>query len=119
MYTVVYSIMVKVGKVQIKFIKTCPVCGLDFKTISIRQKTCSVFKRRCGYKFYNTVMGKAHCTIQLAVKSGKIKRQLCYCGQPAIAHHDDYDRPEDVLWLCKRHHHKRHWFINLRAVGLI
>jgi hypothetical protein len=24
------------------------------------------------------------------------------------AHHDDYARPLDVTWLCRRHHQQRH-----------
>jgi len=33
------------------------------------------------------------------------------CGGKAQMHHDDYDKPTDVRWLCKEHHielHNRH-----------
>lgn len=41
-----------------------------------------------------------------AIKMGKIKRQPCEnCGaEPAEAHHDDYNKPYEVRWLCKKCH---------------
>jgi hypothetical protein len=51
---------------------------------------------------------KAHNLVQVAVKTGKLLRQPCeVCNAPkAIAHHDDYDKPLDVGWLCKLHHNR-------------
>lgn len=45
-----------------------------------------------------------------AVKSGKLLKQPCeVCGADRVeAHHDDYSRPLDVRWLCKRHHEDLH-----------
>ena len=44
------------------------------------------------------------------VKRGRLKRQPCQtCGRPyAHAHHDDYDRPLVVRWLCPAHHAEWH-----------
>lgn len=41
-----------------------------------------------------------------AVKSGKIKKQPCViCGHKiSQAHHEDYSKPLNVVWLCRRHH---------------
>lgn len=57
----------------------------------------------------------AHTTANNAIKSGKLKRMPCEkCNKIKVeAHHDDYSKPLDVRWLCKRchdHHHvvKRH-----------
>ena len=33
-------------------------------------------------------------------------------GDKAEAHHEDYSRPLDVVWLCSLHHHRRHAEIN-------
>lgn len=44
-----------------------------------------------------------------AIRKGKIKRQPCeVCGAHAEAHHDDYDKPFDVRWLCPTHHRELH-----------
>lgn len=52
---------------------------------------------------------KAHTTVNNAIRSGKLQRQGCeVCGEKAHAHHDDYDRPLDVRWLCHAHHREHH-----------
>lgn len=45
---------------------------------------------------------------------GTIKQEPCIvCGDiKSEAHHDDYDRPLDVVWLCKICHKARHREIN-------
>ena len=37
-----------------------------------------------------------------------LKRQPCWCGATAEAHHPDYDKPLEVEWLCKKHHMEKH-----------
>lgn len=44
-----------------------------------------------------------------AVHTGKLKPHPCFvCGQKAEAHHPDYSRPLDVMWLCSAHHKQAH-----------
>ena len=45
-----------------------------------------------------------------AVRSGRLVRLPCeVCGDPKTdAHHDDYDKPIDVRWLCRPHHKWQH-----------
>jgi hypothetical protein len=46
-----------------------------------------------------------------AVRYGKLIRKPCeVCGatKRIHAHHDDYDRPLDVRWLCASHHLEAH-----------
>jgi len=39
------------------------------------------------------------------LKRGKIVRQGCVvCGDKTEMHHADYDRPLEVIWLCRPHH---------------
>ena len=52
---------------------------------------------------------KANTAVGNALRSGKIKKQPCWvCGEKAVAHHPDYDRPLDVVWLCQHHHKQTH-----------
>jgi hypothetical protein len=46
-----------------------------------------------------------------AIKTGKLKRQPCeVCGstENIHGHHDDYEKPLEVRWLCARHHRIEH-----------
>lgn len=45
------------------------------------------------------------------IKSGKLIKQPCeICGtnEDIQAHHDDYDKPMDIRWLCSKHHREHH-----------
>lgn len=48
--------------------------------------------------------------VQTAVRTGKLQRQPCeICGEKkAEAHHDDYSKPLEIRWLCKKHHSEYH-----------
>jgi len=48
----------------------------------------------------------AHHLVHTAIRRGNLVRQPCeVCdGFYAQAHHDDYSKPLEVRWLCKRHH---------------
>lgn len=45
-----------------------------------------------------------------AIKSGRLVRQPCeVCGEyESEAHHDDYEQPLAVRWLCRSHHRAVH-----------
>jgi hypothetical protein len=44
-----------------------------------------------------------------AVRDGRMKQEPCeVCGEKAHGHHDDYDYPLTVRWLCPAHHHQWH-----------
>lgn len=45
-----------------------------------------------------------------AIKCGWITRQPCeVCGMGnAQAHHEDYSKPMEIVWLCLSHHLERH-----------
>jgi hypothetical protein len=51
----------------------------------------------------------ARHAVDYALTAGRLKRELCVkCGDKAQAHHEDYSRPLDVVWLCARHHRELH-----------
>jgi hypothetical protein len=53
---------------------------------------------------------KAHSAVSKAVRHGTlIKEPCCRCGnEKSVAHHDDYDKPLDIMWLCQPCHKQRH-----------
>jgi ribosomal protein S27AE len=52
----------------------------------------------------------AHRTVLNALNNGVLERKGCeQCGHSkAIAHHEDYAEPLDVIWLCRKCHGYRH-----------
>ena len=43
--------------------------------------------------------------VTYALKKGTLKKEPCYCGETKVeAHHADYKRPLDVVWVCTKHH---------------
>jgi len=52
----------------------------------------------------------AHGAVSRAIRSGSLVRNPCErCGDPkSVAHHEDYDKPLDVMWLCQPCHKQRH-----------
>ncbi|MEQ1945174.1 hypothetical protein ABMA32_22405 [Mesorhizobium sp. VNQ89] len=52
----------------------------------------------------------AQRALRSALKMGMLHPEpCCVCGvEPAEAHHPDYDRPMDVVWLCRKHHKAEH-----------
>lgn len=44
------------------------------------------------------------------VNSGRLVRKPCVvCGETkAQGHHEDYDKPLEVMWLCRKHHFNLH-----------
>ena len=53
---------------------------------------------------------KARTDVMVAKKQGILKQMPCQvCGNTKTeAHHDDYKKPLDVTWLCKKHHLEHH-----------
>lgn len=66
---------------------------------------------KARYKIAHPKKKRAHELVSKAIKSGELIRQPCEECQGVdhvIAHHDDYDKPLDVRWLCEDHHKEWH-----------
>ena len=52
----------------------------------------------------------ARSRANVAQKSGRLKPRPCeVCGKAEVEkHHDDYDKPFEVRWLCRKHHRQLH-----------
>ena len=53
---------------------------------------------------------EAHNKVAAAIKSGRLVKKPCeVCGsEDSQAHHEDYSKPLQVMWLCSAHHAERH-----------
>lgn len=53
---------------------------------------------------------KAHTIVNNAIRDKKLFKMPCeICGaEKAHAHHDDYEKPLNVRWLCPAHHKQWH-----------
>lgn len=55
----------------------------------------------------------AHKAVQAALRNGLLQRGVCEmagpnCSSSIHAHHEDYDQPLEVRWLCSTHHAALH-----------
>lgn len=68
--------------------------SLSYKDRKKRSRLQQKEARKIGKMVYN------------AIKRGKIVRGSCLlCGESnAEAHHNDYSKPFDLVWLCNKHH---------------
>lgn len=70
----------------------------------------TTFRRRKEVDGYTA----AHCAVARAIKTGVLTRGPCqFCGsiENIHGHHDNYNEPLAVIWLCAIHHKARHAFL--------
>ena len=60
----------------------------------------------------------AHSAVARAIRNGSLFRLPCVrCAEvKSLAHHEDYDKPLEVMWLCQPCHKQRHKEINHAAI---
>ena len=65
-----------------------------------------------SYRQRNKKKGKARSVTSNGIRDGKIDKPLvcseCPSDYAIVGHHDDYDKPEEVRWLCSKCHSKWH-----------
>ena len=66
--------------------------------------------RKAYNKMTNERRMKARDYIRNRVAKGKLIRQPCvFCAKPnSLAHHEDYNKPLDIVWVCHAHHAQIH-----------
>ena len=66
--------------------------------------------RQTNWRLANLAKYEAHLAVRRALASGALEKQGCeVCGSVAVdAHHERYDAPLDVRWLCRCHHVRLH-----------
>ncbi len=120
--------------------KKCEACGVDQpleafhrtpRNLSLLQSKCRHCQPRYrqggkperakkrAWQRNNREKRAAHKAVESAIARGALVRQPCErCGDAVgiNAHHEDYSRHLDVMWLCHKHHHERHKEIG-RPIG--
>ena len=61
-------------------------------------------------EFRSKQQSRVNATVNNAIKRGHISREPCeVCGKDkAEAHHENYDEPFNITWLCIVHHREVH-----------
>ena len=82
-----------------------------------RNKTQIAKAHRKKYKLKmkkeNPIRYKAIYAVKDAIRVGKIRKrnicEICYTTENIEGHHPDYSKPLEVIWMCKKCHHKLHY----------
>jgi hypothetical protein len=69
-----------------------------------------MMKYKNNWRFRHKDKALAHWAVSNALRNGHLIRECCeVCGDiNTHAHHDDYNKRLDVVWLCDHHHKERH-----------
>lgn len=66
------------------------------------------YERTKEYRLAHPEIQKAHNTVSYAIQTGNLERptNCMSCGEAGKieAHHENYDLPLDIVWLCRRCH---------------
>ena len=64
-------------------------------------------KNMAKYSLKNKGKRRARKAVFAGIRNGSIVRKPCFCGnKKSEAHHTDYRKPLQIVWLCKKHHEK-------------
>ena len=77
------------------------------KTDSAKKSVIRATKR---WKENHPEQYEAYKKLSVATRNGSLVRMPCeVCSEKkSEAHHDDYEKPLEVRWLCKKHHAEHH-----------
>ncbi|HEY4831966.1 MAG TPA: hypothetical protein VIH61_05330 [Waddliaceae bacterium] len=85
------------------------------KQVAERWKANPKLRKRRGelkrvWQQRNAEKRAAHVITGNAIRDGRLIPKPCeVCGKKKVdAHHDDYAKPLEVRWLCKKHHAEYH-----------
>ncbi len=83
---------------------------LGKRTSDRKRESSRANAKRPRKKRSNTKYAERYSAIRVAIRNGTIQRKPCeVCGNTKVeAHHEDYSKPLDVTWLCKKCHTEHH-----------
>lgn len=76
----------------------------------LKNRARKIAKQRLD-RLQNPEKYKARNAVNNAVRDGRLKKlpcEICGAAEKVQAHHHDYLKPLDVIWLCTRHHGEEH-----------
>lgn len=82
-----------------------------FSKPEVKAKRAEQMKKSQAADSPNRQKHEARWKVHRAIESGKLVRMPCeVCGstERIHAHHDDYEKPLEVRWLCHTHHIEHH-----------
>ena len=90
--------------------------NLEKHELAHGMRLCSTCRReRQKYRYHHHFNAtrrryKAKALVLKAIRKGLLVRLPCeVCGmEPTQAHHNDYRKPLQVRWLCRKHHVEHH-----------
>lgn len=109
----------KCGSIKvIHGIKNPQLVCLKCKAASLRRTRIKYAGGAAAYRRMHRDKSKANYKKYLANKliEGRIRRgvllkqpcEVCKSTKTVHAHHEDYSKPLDIVWLCPKHHKERH-----------
>lgn len=87
------------------------------KLKAYKRKYNSEWRKKFGYhsetkwKIEHPKEVKAQYKLRYYVKRGVVKKEPCItCGdEKSVGHHPDYNKPLEVIWVCRLHHRQIHY----------
>lgn len=82
----------------------------DRKRAKTPERRAKARENTCKWRAENTSGYAAQTAVGNALRDGILKREPClFCGRKDVhAHHRDYAKPLEVVWLCPKCHHRLH-----------
>lgn len=99
------------ARVKLRRLTNPDVRAYDRKRAKTPQRVKKATEITRNWRQRNPDAYRAQNALNNALRDGKIERRPCeVCAQPkgVHAHHKDYSKPLDVIWLCARCHHRLH-----------
>lgn len=90
----------------------CKPCGRALRRSLYAKGRLSKQANRSNRRHRPSIKHKCHAKVTYAIKRGRLNRLPCeMCGEVegVHGHHDDYSKPLEVRWLCRKHHAQLHW----------